>query len=154
MRTLLIAVGLLGASIWIGSLVCLAVVSAAARQALDPQSRVALFRRVGRLYSIVGTGSLLTAIAVGVALAWPPSDADATIRALGALAALLVLATSAGMAQARRMTTYRQRLVSLPSDHVAAERVRRGSALAGVLRGSLAIITLVIVALGAHLLDR
>lgn len=154
MRTLLIGIGMLGASIWVGSLACLAVVSTAARQALDPPARVALFRRVGRLYGVVGTVSLLAAIAVGVALAWPPSDLGTARAALFALALLLVVAAMAGMAQARRMTTHRQRLVSEPSDRSAAERVRRGAIVAAALRGSLAVITLVIVALGAHLLDR
>jgi hypothetical protein len=154
MRTVLIGIGMLGASIWIGSLACLAVVSIAARKALDPRARVALFRRVGRRYGIVGTASLLTAIAVGIALAWPLSDIGAATAVLFALAVVLVIATMAGMAQARRMTTHRQRLVSAPDDPGAAERVRRGAIVAGALRGSLAVITLVIVALGAHLLDR
>jgi uncharacterized membrane protein len=154
MRTVLIAIEMLAASIWIGSLVCLAIVSAAAGQALDPQARVALFRQVGRLYGVVGTGSLLAAIAAGVALAWPMSHIDATLGALFALAAVLLLATMAGMAQARRMTAHRQRLLSLPSDGDAAERVRRGAALARVLRGSLALISAVMLALGARLLGR
>jgi hypothetical protein len=154
MRMVLIAIELLAASVWVGSLVCLAVVSAAAKQTLDPQSRVALFRRIGRLYGVVGMGSLVAAIAVGVALAWPLSDIDAAVAALFVLAVVLVLATIAGMAQARRMTTDRQRLLSLSGDPDAAERVRRGATVAAILRGSLAVITLVIVAVGAHVLDR
>jgi uncharacterized membrane protein len=151
-RMFLIAVGMLAASVWVGSLVCLAVVSVAAKQALDGQSRVALFRRVGRLYGLVGTGSLLAAIGVGLAVAWPPSQMDTTVVALFLLAALLVLATIAGMAQARRMTVNRQRLLAAPHDQAAADRVRRGTGVAGALRGSLALITLAIVLLGAHLL--
>jgi pheromone shutdown protein TraB len=153
-RTTLIAIGMTAASIWVGSLVCLAVVSVAAREALDGQSRVALFRRVGRLYGLVGTGSLLTATAVGLALAWPLSDVDGAIAPLFALAALLVAATIAGMAQARRMTVHRQRLLAVPGDQRAIERVRRGARVAGALRGSLALITLAIVVIGAHLLNR
>jgi len=68
------------------------------------------------------------------------------------LAALLVLATIAGMAQARRMTLHRQRLLAAPGDQAAADRVRRGARVAGALRGSLALITIAIVLLGAHLL--
>jgi len=151
-RMFLIAVGILGASIWVGSLVCLAIVAAAAREALDGQSRVALFRRVGRLYGVVGTGSLLAAIGVGLTLAWPPSQMDGTVVAVFVLAALLVLATIAGMAQARRMTVHRQRRLAAPGDQAAADRVRRGAGVAGALRGSLALITIAIVLIGAHLL--
>jgi hypothetical protein len=150
----LIAIGMLAGAIWVGSLACLAVVSVAAKAALDPQSRVALFRRVGRLYGMLGTGSLLTAIAVGLALAWPPADMDGAVAVLLALAALLLAATLAGMAQARMMTVHREQLLAAPDDREAIDRVRRGARLAGALRGSLALITLTIVAVGADLLNR
>ena len=58
-RTLLIAVGIVAASVWVGSLVCLALVANVSRKVLGPGERVELFRRVGRVYGIVGTGSLL-----------------------------------------------------------------------------------------------
>lgn len=48
-------VDLVAASIWVGSLVCLAVVTAAARRVLDAPSQVTLFRAVGRRYGLVGT---------------------------------------------------------------------------------------------------
>ena len=153
-RTVLIAIGITGASIWVGSLVCLAVVSVAAAQALDEHSRVALFRRVGRLYGRIGTGALLATIAVGAALVWPPTDIDGEIVALFVLAAALVVATFAGMAQARQMSAHRQSLLATPADQRVIERVQRGARTAGALRGSLAVITLAIVVLGAHALNR
>ena len=153
-RTALTAIGMTAASIWVGSLVCLAVVSVAANQALDGRSRVALFRHVGRLYGMVGMGALLIAIGASLALAWPPSDMDAAIAALFTLAGVLVAATFAGMAQARRMTVHRQRLLARPGDRDAIDRVRRGARVASALRGSLALITLAIVVVGAHLLNR
>ena len=61
-NTPLVAVELVAASIWVGSLVCLAVVTAAARRVLDAPSQVTLFRAVGRRYGLVGTASLLVAI--------------------------------------------------------------------------------------------
>jgi hypothetical protein len=153
-RMTLIAAGMLAASIWAGSLVCLAVVSSAARQVLDGPSRVALFRRIGRLYGIIGSTALLVAIGAGLALAWPLSRVNGTLAALFVLAGALVVLTAAGMIQARRMTVRRQRLLHAPQDQLAARAVHRGAALAGVLRGSLGAVTLVIVVLGAHLLDR
>lgn len=149
----LIAIGMLGASIWVGSLVCLAVVSVAAKETLDGQSRVALFRRIGRLYGLIGSASLLTAIGAGIVLAWPPADIDGTLAWVFGLAALLVASAAAGMAQARLMTRNRQALLTTPDDRATAELVRRGAALAGALRAWLVLLTLVIVALVAHLLD-
>jgi hypothetical protein len=57
-----------------GGMVCLATVAKAARGVLDESSQVAFFRAVGRRYEMVGTASLLIAIAAGLALSWPPSS--------------------------------------------------------------------------------
>jgi len=153
-RTVLIAIEMLAASVWVGSLVCLAIVSSAARHALDPTARVALFRRVGRAYGVVGSGSLLIAIAGGVALSWPPSEFGGTTGVALGLSVVLGGITVLGMLQARRMTKLRQRVIQSPGDTIATALLRRGAAVAGALRGSMALLTLVIIGLGAHLLDR
>ena len=75
--TLLITVELLTASIWIGSMVCLVVVSSIAKQSLEPPARVQLFRGIGRAHADGGTGQLLTAVLLGLVLPgvapnWPP----------------------------------------------------------------------------------
>jgi hypothetical protein len=70
------------------------------------------------------------------------------------LSGVLVVCTAAGMAQARTMTIRRRRLLESPRDPIAARAVRRGAVLAGALRASLGLTTLVIVAIGAHLLAR
>src|SRR5450759_5693219 len=53
----LVAVELIAASIWIGGMVCIAIVAKAARGVLDESSQVAFFRAVGRRYGMVGTAS-------------------------------------------------------------------------------------------------
>lgn len=153
-RMLLIAIGMLAASVWIGSLASLAVVSGVARRELDGAARVALFRGIGRRYRIVGTGSLGLSIAVGAALAWPPSQVHGNLAVTFVLGGVLVAVTAAGMAQARRMTIVRRQSLEHPDDAQLIGSVRRGAALAGVLRATIALVTLVIVVLGAHLLDR
>lgn len=62
----LVAVELITASIWVGGMVCLAIVAKAARGVLDESSQVTFFRAVGRPYGMVGTASLLIAIAAGL----------------------------------------------------------------------------------------
>jgi hypothetical protein len=153
-RTALIAIEMLAVSIWVGSLVCLALVAKVAREELDEAGRVALFRRIGRLYGVIGTGSLAVAIGAGVAIAWPLSHLGNAGAAIVVLTGVLVLATGSGIVQARRMTVRRRRAIETPEDEHAARTVRRGAALAGALRGSIALLTLVILLLGAHVLDR
>ena len=148
--TPLVAVELIAACVWVGSLVCLTLVANAARKVLDGPSQVAFFRGIGRRYSVVGTASLLVAIGAGLALAWPPSSWSATIDAAVALAGVLVLATGAGMAQARAMTALRRRALSAPQDDVAGRAVRRGRLVAGALRGLMALVTLAVVVLAAQ----
>lgn len=152
-NTPLVAVELIAACIWVGSLVCLALVVNVARSVLDGPSQVIFFRGIGRRYAIVGTGSLLVAIGAGLALAWPPSSWSGTIDATVALAGVLVLTTTAGMAQARTMTILRRRTMSIPEDHNAGRAVRRGRLLAGALRGLMAFVTLAIVVLAAQVIS-
>ena len=151
-RTVLIATEMLAASVWVGSLVCLALVSNVARRVLDGPSRVALFRGIGRLYGRVGTGALLVAIAAGVAIAGRPSNWETTVSLAIILSAVLVALTLIGMAQARRMTVQRQRALDVPRDVSIASRIDRGAAVAGALRGSLVLVTLVILVLGADVM--
>ena len=150
----IVALEILSASVWTGSLVCLAVVSRAARTVLESPAQVAFFRAVGRRYAIVGTGSLLVAIGTGLAMAWPPPTWSATIDAAVALAGLLVLATAAGMAQARAMATLRRRAMSSPANPAARAAARHGRRVATALRLLMAADTLAIVVLAAMALSR
>ncbi len=153
MRTVLIAVEMLAASIWVGSLVCLALVSSVARDVLDPASRIALFRGIGRLYGVVGTGALVVAIGIGVALAGRPSHWTASVTGALILSGVLVVVTALGMIQARRMTARRRQAIDAPDDQAVTRMIRRGAAMAGALRASIAVLTLAIVVLAAHLVD-
>lgn len=148
-RTLLITIELLAASIWIGSLVCLVLVSAIATRVLEPSARVQLFRMIGRAYGIAGSAALLVAIVVGLVLAGMPSNWSATTTAAVVLSGVLVALTAAGMAQARRMTVARRRSIASPEDAEASEAVRRGAQAAGILRSIMGACTLAIVILVA-----
>ncbi len=149
-RTLLIAVEMLAGSIWVGSLVCLALVANVARRALDPTARVALFRGIGRLYGRIGTGSLVVAIGAGIAIAGRPSHWSTSVTVAVVLSVLLVVLTAVGMVQARRMTIQRQRVLDVSNDEATTISIRRGAAVAGALRGSIALMTLVIIVAVAH----
>lgn len=151
-RVVLLVIGMVAAAIWVGSLVSLAIVSAAARRALDPRSRVVLFRGVGRSYQYVGTGSLLVAIAVGGVLAWPLSEVHGALAWEFVLSGALVVVSVAGMAQAKRMTVRRRAALEHPDQPGVVASVRNGARVAGMLRGVIAGVTLAMVVVGAHLL--
>ena len=152
-RTVLIALEMVAGSVWVGSLVCLALASSVARRVLDGQSHVALFRSIGRVYGIVGTGALLLAIASGLALAGRPSRWSVAVTTSIVLSLLLAGLTGVAMRQARVMTIRRQRVLDDPSDEPAARLIRRGATTAGALRGAMGLLTFVILVLGAHLID-
>jgi len=149
-----VALELVAASVWVGSLACLAVVAQAARTTLDAPAQVAFFRSLGRRYAVVGTGALSAAVAAGLAMAWPPQSWSATIDAAVALAGLLVLISAAGMAQARAMGSTRRRALEAPANPVAEAAVRRGRLLATSLRLLMAADTLAIVSLAAVVISR
>jgi hypothetical protein len=61
-------------------------------------------------------GSLIIAIVAGVAVAGQPTHWSPVVAAAIALSVLLVALTFAGMAQARRMTIYRQHAIEASHD--------------------------------------
>ncbi|MGH2717211.1 MAG: hypothetical protein ACRDJU_01355 [Actinomycetota bacterium] len=149
---MLIGVEWLASSVWIGSLVCLALVASAARASLTPDARVALFRSLGRRYGIVGNGALALAIAVGLAMAGPPSSWSGLGDAAVVLTAALVVLTAAGVRQAQAMTRLRRRFLGNPTDEVLAGQVHRGGTVAAGLRGLIAAFTLAVVAVVARII--
>jgi hypothetical protein len=150
----LIAVELLASSVWVGSLVCLAVVASAARSSLDPAERVAFFRALGRRYGAVGGGALTVAIGTGFVMIWPPSSWGLRHEALAALAVALVVVTGVGVRQASAMTTLRRRSIDQLADRQLAEQVRRGARWAAGLRSLIGAITLGLLGLAASLIAK
>lgn len=154
LSTPVVTTELLAACVWVGSMVCLAVVTTTARRVLDTPNQIALFKAVGQRYSILGTASLLVAIGAGLWLGWPPSDWSAVTDTAVALAGFLVLATFAGMAQARAMTTLRKQAMRSPGDSRSEQALRKGRQVANTLRGLMGASTLAIVVLAAQTASR
>ena len=67
------------------------------------------------------------------------------------LALALIIATVAGMAQARRMTRLRHRAVSEPRDPRLLALIDRGARQALILRASIGTLTLALLGLGVVL---
>jgi uncharacterized membrane protein len=148
----LIAVHALAASIWVGGLVAIFIVARAASSTLQPAQRVEFFRALGRSYGIVGTLALLVALATG-AILLDDHPWDGLMVAAAVVAGALLLATAAGIAQARAMTRLRRLTVAQSGGEPLDSRVRRGAIVAAILRACIGVLTLALVVLGAALVD-
>lgn len=141
---------ILATAVWLGGLVTIAIVARVATRTLDPAQRVVFFRGLGRCHGVVGPVALALAYGAGAALArdhpW-----DLTKVAVAAFAATLAAVLAVGMVQARRMTTLRRQALGSAHDSELAARVRRGALRAGVLRGLIAVLSLILLGLGVAL---
>lgn len=146
-ETTLTIVLVLATAVWIGGLVAIFVVAMVAHTTLGAAERVAFFRSLGRAYGLVGGMALTIALASGAVLAathrW-----DGQLTAGTVVAAGLVAATAAGVAQARRMTRLRQDALRAPGSLELAAKVRRGARNATALRAAIAVLSLALLALG------
>ena len=138
----------LATAVWVGGLVAIFVAARVADATLEAAERVAFFRGLGRAYGPVGGVALAAALASGAVLAsryrW-----GGDLAASSVIAAVLVAATAAGVAQARRMTRLRQDALRDPGSAELAAKVRRGARNAAVLRTAIAALSLALLGLGA-----
>ena len=150
LEAVLLVVLIIATSIWVGGYIAIAVVARSATATLTPDARIAFFRSLGRLYFWVGTPALVVALAVGAVLA-RNVDRGGLFTAAVIVAIVLLASFVVAVVQARRMTRLRRALVGSPDNTVLAERVRSGARAAGMLRGVLGILSIVLVVLGAFL---
>lgn len=145
-RTIAISVVLLGGSIWVGSMVCLAVVARVATRVLSTTDRVELFADVGRIYRVLGTTALVAAACAGAVLAGRPDDWGPLTMTAFVLAGFLLGLSLAGMRQAHRMTAMRRRMPP------QSPRLLRAGRDATVLRSLMGLVTVAIVLVAAGVL--
>lgn len=148
---LLIFVTLLGACVWVGGLVTIAVVVGVAREQLDRTAQVDFFRALGRRYLRVGAPALVLALGPGaVLLAGRPWGL--TSSATVVVGAALVAVTAAGVVQARGMTRLRAEGLDAPvNDDVLAQEIRRGSGRATALRAAIGLLSVALLVLASVL---
>jgi uncharacterized membrane protein len=146
-KTTLTAVLVLATAVWVGGLVVIFVVARVAHATLGAAERVTFFRGLGRAYGPAGGAALTIALASGGVLAathrW-----NGQLTASAVVAAGLVAATVAGVAQARRMTRLRREALRDPGSLELTAKVRREARSASVLRAAIAVLSLALLALG------
>lgn len=146
----LVGVLVFATAVWVGGFVALVVVARVARRTLRPTDQVAFFRALGRGYNLVGIPALLVGFATGAVLLVGKPWTGTLVAAL-AVAATLVVATVAGVIQARGITRLRRRALTEGENTTLADRVRRAARRAAWLRGSIGGLSLALIALGALL---
>jgi len=132
-------------------LVTIAVVAQVAHHTLTPAGSVAFFRGLGRTHGVLGSTARLVALLTGAVLLrhdhW-----DGVLVTAAVVAIALLAASGTGMAEARRMTFLRRAMLTGAGDAQLLSRVEQGPRNAVVLRGLIALLTLMgLVILGAAL---
>jgi uncharacterized membrane protein len=146
-RLVLVALLILGASVWIGGMAAVTVLSVVSGRTLQPEARTRLFREFGRRYlSVAGTALVMTVACGGVLLIARGWDGLAT--AIVAVTVALVVALIFGVRQARAMGRLRRSVAQQADDGQADEAAQR-AVVAGALRARLlrSLIALLTVAL-------
>lgn len=150
LQAVLVGVFILASCVWVGGYVAIAVVARVATRTLDPASRVAFFRGLGRSYLLVGAPALLIALGTGAGLAGDHAW-DGVLVATVSVAAALILSLAVGVAQARRMTRLRAAGLAAPRDESLASRILREARAATLLRAVIGLLSLALIALGSLL---
>jgi uncharacterized membrane protein len=149
-RAILLGFFTLASCIWVGGLIAIAVVARVASRTLAADQRVGFFRALGRSYILVGVPALIVAYGTGGGLLSDHSW-DGVLTATVVVAAALVATLAFGVVQARRMTRLRATSLAAPDDSHLHDRVRQGARSAGMLRGMIALLSFVLIALGSLL---
>jgi hypothetical protein len=147
---MLLFLHLAAVSVWLGGFVTIALVARVVRSVLPMPAQVGFFLALGRVYGVVAGLALGIALLTGGALllrrGW---DEWATVAVLLALA--LVLATGAGVVQARGMTRLRQQALREPQDPALTAHIERNARRALVLRALIGVLTVALLTLGTAL---
>jgi putative copper resistance protein D len=155
------ALHLIGAAVWAGGLVFLALAVAAVRRTVPAQTRIGLLRALGRAFALVGGIALLVVIATGTDMAtdrkvW--DDLTDTSYGKTLLAKLILVGLVIGLTlvhsliQGPALSRLRERALARPDDPALASRIRRQAALAGVVSVLNLLATLAVLVLAARLL--
>jgi putative copper export protein len=152
---------LIGAAVWAGGMVMLALAVGAARRTVAEQQRVALFRSLGRRFLVAGGIAMLVLIATGTDMAadrlaaWSDlTDTDYGERLLAKLvlvAVVIALTLFHSLVQGPALSRLRARAVERPDDADLQRLIRRKAARAGMVSALNLLATLAVLVLAARL---
>jgi putative copper export protein len=159
--TVIRSLHLIGAAVWAGGMVMLALAVGAARRTVEGPQRVALFRALGRRFLVAGGAAMVVLIATGTDMAADRLDAwgDLTDTGYGErlLAKLVVVALVIGLTlfhsvvQGPALSRLRAQALERPDDEELQRLIRRRAARAGMVSELNLLATLAVLVLAARL---
>jgi len=152
---------LIGAAVWAGGMVMLALAVGAARRTVDEPERIPLFRALGRRFLVAGGIAMVVLIATGVDMAndrlagWGDlTDTDYGERLLAKLVVVAVvigLTLFHSLVQGPALSRLRGRALERPEDEDLQRLIRRKAGRAGLVSALNLVATLAILVLAARL---
>jgi len=153
---------LIGAAVWAGGMVMLALaVGAARRTVADDHERIALFRSLGRRFLVVGGIAMLVLIATGTDMAADRLDAwsdladtaygERLLAKLGVVVAVIGLTLFHSLVQGPALSRLRAEALERPDDDQLRRLIRRKAARAGIVSALNLLATIAVLVLAARL---
>jgi putative copper export protein len=152
---------LIGAAVWAGGMVMLALAVGAARRTVAEPQRIELFRALGRRFLVAGGAAMLVLIATGTDMAadrlgaW--SDLTDTgygerlLAKLGVVALVIGLTLFHSLVQGPALSRLRAQALERPGDADLERLVRRKAARAGLVSALNLLATIAVLVLAARL---
>ena len=160
-ETVVRSLHLIGAAVWVGGMVMLALAVGAARRTVAEDERVALFRALGRRFAVAGGIAMLVLIATGTDMAsdrlptWDAlTDTDYGERLLEKLAlvgVVIALTLFHSLVQGPALSRLREQAVERPDHDELAREIRRKAARSGIVSAVNLLATLAILVMAARL---
>jgi putative copper export protein len=159
--TIIRSLHLIGAAVWVGGMVMLALAVGAARSTVAEPERIALFRALGRRFLVAGGIAMLVLIATGTDMAadrlqaWGDlTDSDYGERLLAKLVVVAVvigLTLFHSLVQGPALSRLRAEAPERPGDAELRRLIRRKAARAGMVSALNLVASIAVLVLAARL---
>jgi putative copper export protein len=159
--TVIRSLHLIGAAVWAGGMVMLALAVGAARRTVAESERVDLFRALGRRFLVAGGLAMVVLIATGTDMAndrlgaWSDlTDTDygkRLLAKLGVVALVIALTLFHSLVQGPALSRLRAVALVRPDDEQLRRLIRRKAARAGMVSALNLVATIAVLVLAARL---
>ena len=152
---------LIGAAVWAGGMVMLALAVGAARSTVAEPQRIELFRALGRRFLLAGGIAMLVLVATGTDMAAGRLDAwsdltdtdygERLLAKLGVVAIVIGLTLFHSLVQGPALSRLRAQALERPGDEELKGLIRRKAARAGMVSALNLLATIAVLVLAARL---
>jgi putative copper export protein len=159
--TVIRSLHLIGAAVWAGGMVMLALAVGAARRTVAEQQRIELFRALGRRFLVAGGIAMLVLIATGTDMAAARLDAwgdltdtgygERLLAKLGVVAVVICLTLFHSVVQGPALSRLRAQALERPGDEELERVIRRKATRAGMVSAVNLLATITVLVLAARL---